>query len=410
MTADAKMNPPWLSLIGLGKDGDLQEPACALLSAAKIVYGSDRHFALAGDISGEKRHWPSPFSAVYDELKSLAGTPVAILATGDPQWFGIGSALAGHFSADEMRVLPTTSAFQLAAARLRWPLQNVDCISLHGRPVETLRSFLYPGARILALTSNGETPQQVADILADGGFGHTRMHVLEKMGGSDERLVSSTAEGWTEAVDNFHTLALDVVADPGTRFLPRTPGLPDDAFRHDGKMTKREVRAVTLAALMPHPDACLWDIGSGCGSIGIEWMRSARGAKAIGLEPHDDRRTIAAENAVALGVPGFELKNAQAPEALEELAKPDAIFIGGGLTAAGMIDACHKALTPGGRLVANAVTLESEAVLLGAHQRYGGELTRLSIQRASPVGHLTGWRPHMPVTQWALVKGSQEQS
>ncbi|MBD8878406.1 precorrin-6y C5,15-methyltransferase (decarboxylating) subunit CbiE [Roseibium polysiphoniae] len=401
------MTAPWLSLIGIGEDGNLSEAARGLLANAKVVYGSERHFALGGVFDGEKRTWPNPFSNVYDELKALAGIPVVILATGDPQWYGIGSTLVRRFAREEMQIFTVPSAFQLAASRMHWPVQDVDCISLHGRPVENLRCFLYPGARILALTSNAETPQRVADILADAGFGRTRMTVLEHLGGTEERIVSSTAENWQADVTDFHTLALEVTADQGTRFLPRTPGLPDDAFRHDGKMTKREVRATTLAALMPHPGALLWDIGAGCGSIGIEWMRAARNAKAIGLEPHAERRAMALGNALALGVAGLEIRDACAPEALDDLPQPDAIFIGGGLTTDGIIDVCHNALQPGGRLVANAVTLEGEAFLLRARQHFGGELSRISIQRASPVGDLTGWRPLMPVTQWALVKGSQ---
>ncbi|WP_417688188.1 precorrin-6y C5,15-methyltransferase (decarboxylating) subunit CbiE [Roseibium sp.] len=400
------MSAPWLSLIGIGEDGGLSPTARHILDGSAIVYGSQRHFELAGTLPGETRTWPSPFASVYDDLKSLAGTPVAILATGDPQWFGIGSALAKHFAAEDMRVLPCPSAFQLAAARMRWPLQEVECISLHGRPVETLATFLYPGARILALTSNGETPGQVARILREKGFGASEMTVLEHMGGSAERIVSGTAHDWSETVADFNTLALTLCADEGAAVHARTPGLPDAAFRHDGKMTKREIRAVTLAALMPLPGQLLWDIGAGCGSIGIEWMRAARGAQAIGLEPHDERRAMAAENALSLGVPGFDLKNADAPEALAGLPCPDAIFIGGGLTADGIVECCIGALKPGGRLVANAVTLESEAVLLDAHKRFGGDLIRLSVQRASPVGGLTGWRPLMPVTQWAFHKGA----
>ncbi|WP_417671150.1 precorrin-6y C5,15-methyltransferase (decarboxylating) subunit CbiE [Roseibium sp.] len=400
------MSTPWLSLIGIGEDGGLSPAARHILESTAIVYGSQRHFELAGPLTAEVRTWPNPFVSVYDDLKAMAGTPVAILATGDPQWFGIGSALAKHFAAEDMRVLPSPSAFQLAAARMRWPLQDVECISLHGRPVETLSAFLYPGARILALTSNGETPSQVARILREKGFAPTEMTVLEHMGGHAERVVSGQAADWSETVADFNTLALDLRAEDGAAVHARTPGLPDDAFRHDGKMTKREIRAVTLSSLMPLPGQLLWDIGAGCGSIGIEWMRAARGALAVGLEPHDERRAMAAENALSLGVPGFDLKNANAPEALADLPSPDAIFIGGGLTAEGIVEHCIGALKPGGRLVANAVTLVSEAELLDAHKRFGGDLTRLSVQRASAVGGLTGWRPLMPVTQWTFRKGA----
>lgn len=401
------MTTRWLTLIGIGEDGFLPEAARQLLAEAEVVYGSARHFELVDDLAGKQKAWPSPFSAVYNELNDLRGRPVAVLATGDPQWYGIGSTLARKFASEEIRILPAPSAFQLAAARLGWALQDVEVISLHGRPVETLNGFLYPGAKIIALTSNGETPKTVADSLASLGYGRSRMTVLEHMGGEKERIVSGSADDWKETVADFNTLALEIVAEPGTAFRPRVPGLADDAFVHDGKMTKREVRAVTLAHLMPHPGALLWDVGLGCGSIAIEWMRSARGAKAIGLEPNADRRRLASENALALGVPSLNIRDTSAPEGLSDLPAPDAIFIGGGLTADGIVDACHDALKDGGRLVANAVTLEGEAVLLDAQRHLGGGLTRISVERAGAVGGLTGWRPLMPVTQWHLIKGAQ---
>ncbi|WP_346900465.1 precorrin-6y C5,15-methyltransferase (decarboxylating) subunit CbiE [uncultured Roseibium sp.] len=401
------MTARWLTLIGIGEDCFLTEAARQVLAEAEVVYGSTRHFELVNSFDGKQKAWPSPFSGVYDELNSLRGKPVAVLATGDPQWYGIGSTLARKFAPDEIRVLPAPSAFQLAAARLGWALQDVEAISLHGRPVEILYGFLYPGAKILALTSNGETPKTVADILTSSGYGWSRITVLEHMGGEKERIVSGSADGWSEIVADFNTLALEIIAEPGTAFRPRVPGLADEAFHHDGKMTKREVRAVTLSHLMPHPGALLWDIGLGCGSIAIEWIRSARAARAIGLEPNADRRGLASENAHALGVPGLDIREATAPEGLSGLPDPDAIFIGGGLTADGIVDACHDALKPGGRLVANAVTLEGEAVLLDAHRRLGGGFTRISVERAGAVGGLTGWRPLMPVTQWHLIKGVQ---
>lgn len=395
------MTAPWLTLIGLGEDGHLTPAALEKLKACHVVYGSQRHFDLIGGIAAETRLWPSPFASVFDDMTALRGRPVGVLASGDPQWYGIGASLSRRFSAREMDVLPAPSAFQLAAARMGWPLQDCDTLSLHGRPVDLLRAALYPGAKIIALTSNAETPRQVADILADEGFGASRMTVLEHMGGERERIVSGTAEAWHHEVAEFHTLALEVT---GSHFRPRIPGLPDDAFRHDGKMTKREVRSMTLAALMPHAGATLWDIGAGCGSIGIEWMRAARGATAIGLEPDAGRRALAASNAAALGVPGLKLMDAKAPDGLEGLPQPDAIFIGGGLTAPNQIETSLEALSPGGRLVANAVTLEGEAVLSAAFATLGGDLTRLSVSRASAVGTLTGWRPLMPVTQWSLIK------
>lgn len=398
------MTSPWLTLVGIGEDGVLAPGGREALARAEIVFGGARHLDLAGQISGEKRRWPSPFSSVFEELRNLKDKRVAVLATGDPMWFGIGSSLLRHFEPQEMVVLPTLSAFQLAASRMGWAVQDAECLSVHGRSVNLLRSALYPGARILLLTSNATTPSDVADLLADEGYGKSSMTVLEHLGGSKERRVARTAENWKQTVADFHTLALEVIAEPGTRFRSRIPGLADDAFRHDGKMTKQDVRAVTLTELKPHPGALLWDVGAGCGSVAIEWLRAANRTRAIGLEPNEDRRQLALENAIALGVPHLELLNATAPEGLEGLAEPDAIFIGGGLTSPGIVDACRNALKPGGRLVANAVTLESEAILLATYKSLGGTLKKLSVQRASAVGGLTGWRPQMPVTQWSFTK------
>lgn len=398
------MRSAWLSLIGIGDDGSLPATSRAALEAAEIVYGSARHFELAGPLSGETRSWPSPFKAVFADLRALAGRKVAALATGDPQWYGIGSSLAAHISANEIAVFPAPSAFQLAAARMGWALQECECLSVHGRPIEILRASLYPGARLLVLTSNGSAPGHAADSLADEGFGQSRITVLEHLGGEKERILSGTAENWSGESDDFHTLALEIHASPGTRWRARVPGLPDDAFRHDGKMTKQEIRAVTLAELQPFPGALLWDVGAGCGSVAIEWLRAASRTQAIGLEPHETRRLMAAENASALGVPHLVLKDAAAPDGLDALDEPDAIFIGGGLTVPGVVETCLDRLRPGGRLVANAVTLESEAVLLSHYQRHGGALKRLSVERASAIGNLTGWRPAMPVTQWSVIK------
>ncbi|MCX2724222.1 precorrin-6y C5,15-methyltransferase (decarboxylating) subunit CbiE [Roseibium salinum] len=398
------MTSSWLTLIGTGEDGRLAPGGGDVLARADIVYGGTRHLEMAGPLKAEKRNWPSPFSSVFGDLEKLKGRKVAVLATGDPMWFGIGSSLLKHFSADEMTILPSLSAFQLTAARMGWALQDAECLSVHGRPVDLLRAALYPGARIITLTSNADTPRQVADLLADEGYGRTRITVLEHLGGEKERIVSGTAENWSQDVAPFHTLALEAVADPGIRFRARTPGLPDEAFRHDGKMTKQDIRAVTLAELRPCPGALLWDVGAGCGSVAIEWLRAADRTRAIGLEPHTERRQIAAENAAALGVPHLELIDAAAPEGLQGMPQPDAVFIGGGLTAPGVIDTALQALGPGGRLVANAVTLESEAILLSAYQTLGGTLKKLSIHRADAIGGLTGWRPLMPVTQWSLTK------
>jgi precorrin-6Y C5,15-methyltransferase (decarboxylating) len=397
---------PWLTLIGLGEDGwdGLSQVARATLRDAARVYGGARHAKLLAINGIDVTPWPSPFHEGVETLLAARGTPTVVLASGDPMWFGIGATLARRLSPSEMTILPGQSSLSLAASRLGWALQDVEIVSLHGRAIDSLRAHLFPGARLLCLTSNGAAVDAIADLLADEGYGASRLSILEHLGGPRERIVTGTAESWDDAVADLNVLAIEARAVRDTPLRARVPGLPDNAFRHDGKITKREVRAVTLARLAPVPGARLWDIGAGSGAVSIEWLRAARGTSAIALEPNDERRAVALANAAALGTPQLDLRGASAPEGLDGLDPPDAVFLGGGLTAPGIVDAVHDALVSGGRLVANAVTLESEAVLLAAHARLGGELTRIAISRASPVGGLTGWRPLMPVTQWSLVK------
>ncbi len=332
----------------------------------------------------------------------MRGRRVCVLATGDPMFFGVGATLAARVPCEEMTIVPERSAFSLAAARLAWPLETTTVLSLHGRPVEKLSLHVAPGARLLILAEKS-TPAAVAEWLVAHGFGESRMVALAHMGGKKEQRIEGKACGWNHTVPDLHTLAVECMAGANARWFPRTPGLPDDAFEHDGKLTKREVRSAALAKLKPHRGALLWDIGAGCGSIAIEWMRAAEGAEAIALEPRADRRAMAAKNAAALGVPELDIRDGHAPDALADLREPDAIFIGGGLSEP-TIETSIKRLKPGGRLVAHAVTLESEAMLLGAFQRHGGELTRLSMAHAEPIGEFTGWRPAMPVTQWSWGK------
>ncbi|MCA1242845.1 precorrin-6y C5,15-methyltransferase (decarboxylating) subunit CbiE [Stappia stellulata] len=400
------MSAPWLTLIGLGEDGwdGLSQVARATLRDATRVYGGARHAKLLVVNGIDVTPWPSPFHEGLETLLSARGTPTVVLASGDPMWFGVGATLARRLSPSEMIILPGQSSLSLAASRLGWPLQDVEIVSLHGRAIDSLRAHLCPGARLLCLTSNGAAVDAIADLLADEGYGASRLTVLEHLGGPRERIVTGTAESWDDAVADLNVLAIEARAVRDTPLRARVPGLPDNAFRHDGKITKREVRAVTLARLAPVPGARLWDIGAGSGAVSIEWLRAARGTSAIALEPNDERRAVALANAAALGTPQLDLRSAAAPEGLDGLEPPDAVFLGGGLTAPGIVDAVYGALVSGGRLVANAVTLESEAVLLAAHARLGGDLTRIAISRASPVGGLTGWRPLMPVSQWSLVK------
>ena len=395
----------WLHIVGIGEDGldGLVPAARAVVQSAEVIIGGDRHHQLAGFVSAERLKWPSPFDALIAQLQALRGKRVVVLATGDPLWFSVGARIGRSIDPSEITYYPQISAFQLAAARMGWSMADVEMLTVHGRPVEQMIAFIQPDQRLLILTTGDQTPEQIAKFLADRGFGASKMTVLAAMGGENELRFDGIAATWDHEVPAFNTLAVDCIAAPDAALLPRVPGLPDELFEHDGTMTKRETRAVTIAKLMPMRGALLWDIGTGCGSVAVEWMRAARYAQAIGIEPRADRRAMAAQNALALGTPKLELVAGTAPEVLQGLAVPDAIFVGGGLTD-GVFDAAWAALKPLGRFVSNAVTLESEAILMELHKKYGGELVRLAVTRAEPVGPYRGWRPFMPVTQWSLIK------
>ncbi|HEX6978448.1 MAG TPA: precorrin-6y C5,15-methyltransferase (decarboxylating) subunit CbiE [Alphaproteobacteria bacterium] len=398
---------PWLSVIGIGADGlgGLAPAARSLVDAAEVLVGGKRHLDMIARHGVERLMWSTPLTETIAAIRARRGRRVVVLATGDPLWFGIGVTLARHFPREEMVVLPHLSAFNLAASRMGWPIADVETLTLHGRPIGLLALHLAPGARLLVLSSDGTTPTQVAAYLRDAGWGPSTITVLEHMGGPDERRFDGTAADWTDAsFADLNTLAIHCVPGPNARARSRAPGLPDDAFVHDGMLTKREVRAATLAALAPFPGQVLWDIGAGCGSVGIEWMRAARGARAIAVERDPARLTLIAQNASALGVPQLEIAAGEAPSALEGLPEPDAIFIGGGLTAPGLIDICWNALQPGGRIVANAITIEGERAIYDAFTDYGGDLCRIAVARADAVGSYIGWRAQMPVTQWSARK------
>ncbi|PUB14155.1 precorrin-6y C5,15-methyltransferase (decarboxylating) subunit CbiE [Yoonia sediminilitoris] len=399
------MADPWLHIVGIGEDGmDGLTPASrAVVEAAEVIVGGERHHSLADNLTARRVAWPHPFDALIATIEKMRGQRVVVLATGDPLWYSVGARIGRSIPPAEIVYHPQLSAFQLAAARMGWSLPDVETLTVHGRPVEQMIAFIQPDVRLLILTTGAETPSQIAQFLTARGFGASRMTVLAAMGGKDEARFDGVAESWDHTVPAFNTLAVECVAAPDAALLPRVPGLADDLFQSDGTMTKQEVRAATVAKLMPMRGALLWDIGSGCGSVAIEWMRAARYARAVGIEPRADRRAMAAANALALGVPKLELIDGTVPEALDGLAPPDAIFIGGGLSVQ-TFDAAWAALRPLGRLVANAVTLESEAVLIALQKEYGGDLVKLSVHRAEPVGSMTGWRPSMPVTQWSLVK------
>lgn len=389
----------WLSIVGVGDDGinGISPVGRSLIEQAKILFGGDRHLAMLPSESRLKIRWTSPIDAAIQKLLAYRGQPVCILASGDPMCYGIGSTLARQIEIAEMTIVPAPSAFSLACARLGWSLQEVEMLSLCGRDPALLNAVLYPGAKILVLSADRQTPTIVADLLKQRGLDKSSIVVLEHLGGSQERIL----EGIPPDPADLNTIAITC---PSASLPSRIPGLPDSAYAHDGQLTKREVRAVTLSTLAPHPGQLLWDVGAGCGSIAIEWMRSDRRCLAIAIESNLDRLKRIAQNANALGVPNLKIIAGRAPTALQDLPEPDTIFIGGGLTAPEVIETCWRSLRSGGRLVANAVTVETEAKLFHWQTQLGGELTRIAVQRAEAIGQFLGWKAMSPITQWSVIK------
>ena len=402
----------WLTIVGIGEDGldGLGASARAAVAEAETLVGGARHLAMIPpDGRRERLEWPRPFSALTGELHARAGRRVCVLATGDPFCYGVGTPIARHFPPAEMRVIPAPSAFSLACARLGWSLPEVETLTLHGRPPAAFRAAVAPRARVLVLSHDAATPARVAAMLREAGYGGSRVVVLEHLAGADERVRESTADGFALAdVRDFNTVAVECAGAPApdSPLLPRAPGLPDDAFEHDGQITKRVFRAAALAALAPCPGHLLWDVGAGCGSVGIEWMRAARGARAVAVERSPRRAGLIERNAERLGTPGLHVVRGAAPEALADLdGPPDAVFAGGGLSSSpDLLGACWEALPPGGRLVAHAVSLEGERSLYEAHAAFGGELTRIAVSRAAPLGRFRALRPAYPVTELAARK------
>jgi len=397
----------WLSIVGIGEDGldGLSAAARTLIDDAAILIGGERHLAMVPDDGRERLPWPTPLINLVDEIVERRDRQVCVLATGDPLYYGVGVTLAKRVPIDEMIIVPGPSAFALAAARLGWPRAETETLTLHGCPVSLVQSYIQPGARLLILSDSGATPAKVATLLAARGYGESRVTVLEHMGGPRDRQITGAAATWRQAdVADFNTIAVECVADADAPLLSRVPGLPDDAFRHDGQLTKREVRAATLAALAPVPGQLLWDVGAGSGAIGIEWMRSHFTCRAVAIERDAARASTIAENAEQLGTPKLDVVNGEAPTALTELDSPDAIFIGGGVATSGVMETAWRSLTPGGRLVANVITLEGEQKLFAWQQSHGGALSQIAVSHAEPIGSFTGWAPSRPVTQYVATK------
>ena len=397
----------WLAVVGIGEDGlaGLAPVGRALVETAQVLVGGARHLGMVPEGGAERLLWERPLDRTIAAIAARRGRNVTVLASGDPLWYGIGVTLAGRFSREEMTIVPQPSAFSLAAARLGWPVADCAIVTLHGRPLDTLRLHLAPGRRILALSEDRDTPCAVAQLLTGLGWGPSRLTVLAHLGGTCEAVIEGDAQSWgNRRVADLNTIAIACRAAPGTRALPLFAGLPDNAFEHDGQLTKREVRAATLAALAPLPSETLWDVGAGCGSIAIEWLRAGEGRSAAAIERNPMRAAIIARNAASLGVPRLRIVAGAAPEALDGLPVPDAIFAGGGVGEPGLLPLLWTKLRPGGRLVANVVTAEGEARLLDWHTSYGGELTRVAISRAEPLGPRHLWRSLAPVTQLVVTK------
>jgi precorrin-6Y C5,15-methyltransferase (decarboxylating) len=405
--SSASVDRPWLTIIGISEDGraGLSAAALAALDGAEFVIGGARHLELVAPVSAPTHTWPVPFSDGYAMLLNRRGQPTCVLATGDPFHYGVGAEIARLIPANEIISFPQPSAFSLAAARMGWSLPDCDCVSLHGRALECIVPYLQPAARIMALTWDGSTPGKLATLLKARGFGGSTITVLEAMGGSRERIRSTTAADFdlTE-IGPLNTVAVEIVATRDARIVTLAPGLPDTWFENDGQLTKAEMRALTLAALAPKAGELLWDIGTGAGSVGIEWCLRHSRNRCIGIEERQERAERAQRNAIELGATAMDVRNGRAPEALLDLLPPDAVFIGGGASEPGLFEAAWAALKPGGRLVINAVTLETETLLGTLHARFGGTMRRLALSRLDRVGDMHGWRAAMPVTQWVVRK------
>lgn len=397
----------WLTLIGMGEDGfdGLSARAKLILQHTDVIVGSQRLLAFVPVNRAERLEWPQPFSAVVEQIKPLRGRNTVILATGDPMNYGVARKLLEFIPFEEMSIIPHFSAFSQAASRLGWSLPDCDTLTLHGRDAANIEAFIQPAARLIVLTADATTIPEVARRLLARGFDKTVINVLENMGGEHER----QSRFITDAVpgvkfSDLNTLGIECIAGPNAKIWPRLAGLPDDAFLHDGQLTKREVRCATLSVLAPAPDQLLWDIGAGCGSVAIEWMRSTRGCEAVAFEHNAERLKMIAQNADQLGTPRLKIVGGHAPESLAGAKAPDAVFIGGGVGIAGVFETAWEHLKSGGRMVVNCVTIEGEMHLYDLHDKHGGELVRLEISHLTNVGPYRALKPRMAVTQWRTHK------
>lgn len=395
---------PWLTLLGWGEGGTqgLTAASRAALESAEVVFGARRHLRLLPPLNAEVIEWPVPFADGIPELLNQRGRRVVMLVSNDPFWFGAGSTLAQHLSADEWLALPAPSTFSLAAGRLGWPLERCTCLGLHAKPLARIRPYLHAGRRLLVLLRDGEAVAELATLISRFGFADSQLTVLEALSGDNERIRHCRVDA-NLPQDIAHPVAVALEVAGSGPALPLMPGLPDRFFEHDGQITKQSIRAITLAALAPMPGERLWDIGTGSGSIAIEWLIAHPDNQAVGFEQNAERAARARSNADNLGVDWLEVKQGSAPEVLNDTPLPDAVFIGGGLSQA-LLDDLWQRLPEGVRIVANAVTLESEALLAHWQHKAGGELLRLELANAAPIGTRRGWKASYPIVQWRGVR------
>lgn len=398
-----------ITVVGIGADGwdGLPPTSRAALLGAEVVVGGRRHLAMLPPVEAVLESLPVPLRAGLPRLlEKYDGRRLVVLSSGDPLLSGIGTTLASVVGEDRVEVLPAVSSVSLARARMGWSAESVDVVTVVGRDPTVVRRHLTPGRRVVVLSSDGSTPSVLADLLVEAGYGESRMTVLSDLGSDAERRCGLPASQWRgREAPPLNVVCVECRRDRhDLPLLAAVPGLPDEAYEHDGQLTKRDLRAAALSRLAPVPGHVLWDVGAGAGSVGIEWMLADPRCRAVAVEANADRAARITRNAGRLGVPTLDVRHARAPEGLGELPPPDAVFVGGGASRAGMLDACWGALPPGGRMVVHAVTLETEGRLVEMFHRHGGELTRLSVEHAEPIGTFTGWSPARPVVQWAATK------
>jgi precorrin-6B C5,15-methyltransferase / cobalt-precorrin-6B C5,C15-methyltransferase len=396
-----------IEVVGLSARGwqDLPERLRATIRYAEVLLGSRRHFNLIPSFPDQQRlPWPTPLREGLPTLLSQVGDRrIVALASGDPLVAGIGSTLVDMLGADAVHIHPAVSSVALARARMGWPEETTELVRLRGGDLDGVRRYLFPGQRLIILSRDGDSPAEVAQLVTDAGYGDSTITVLGDLDTEAESRLDVMARDWTGRAPTLNVICVACAGAGSAASL--VPGLPDDIFDHDGQLTKRDLRAAALARLMPRPGDLLWDVGAGAGSIAIEWLRSDPRCRAIAIERDGDRVKRIRGNAEALGVPGLDVLHGEAPDALTSLERPDAVFVGGGGTFE-TLEQAWSALRGGGRLVVHAVTQETEVIIVDCWRRYGGQLTRHSVEHLEPIGRYHGWRPARPVVQWSAIKGS----